>query len=183
MSGVAIGSRRVCGGCAYGVSTLRQHPRAAVAYKQRGFTLLEILVALVIISVLASSVSLALPNSEAAERRASALAWQQQAQWAARQAYARGEDWAWEIRPGEARLLKWQDGHWLPAEERQAAPLALAPGVSVSRLEVDGQVLGDQGRIVFGTVPPIFRLQWQAGSQQWQLLGQANGQISFDGPR
>lgn len=147
----------------------------------RGFTLIEILVALVILGVLASSVVLALPDPAIEERRSSLHAWQAQAEHAALRAAAEARPWAWEIGPHGARLLSRGADGWQPALPPVLLPLA--PGLAVTRLEIDGQPRPLGSRIVFAGTPPLFAIHIAGPSEGWRLAGAANGLIALEPAR
>lgn len=147
----------------------------------RGFTLIEVLVAMAILAIMLTSVSLVLPDPADQARRDSLRSWQRQAETAALQAQRQARAWAWEVGPRSARLLQRAGGQWLPAEGALGTWLPLAEGLSVSALELDGQPLVAGQRIVFDGLPPIFALRITDGQQQWQLSGQPSGLITLEG--
>lgn len=155
--------------------------------RQHGFTLLEILVALCILGILATSVTLSLPDPVASAQREVLQTWQRQLAWTARQARAGGEVWAWELVDGKARILQRRDGHWQDVEDSQPElprPLSGSAKLNLEQAEIDGLSSHRQLRIVFAGTPPIFRLQFaapsEAGEQHWLLIGQANGMILLE---
>lgn len=144
-----------------------------------GFTLIEILVALVIVGVLASSVVLTLPDTALAQRRASVHAWLAQAETAALRAEAQATPFAWQISERQAQLLVLEGDQWHAPAASIASPLALAEGLAVDHLENDGQRLPLGSRILFAGSPPLFVVKISGHGRRWQLDGQPNGTITL----
>lgn len=143
----------------------------------RGFTLIEILVVLILLGILATSVVPALPDSRLGAQRNSARAWQEQAESAARQASREARDWAWQVDAGTARLLVEHAGTWRPAELPAAA---LAAGLALEGLEIDGHAQAPGSLIRFGATPPLFVVRLGDGARHWQIAGQPSGLISLE---
>lgn len=143
----------------------------------RGFTLIEILVVLILLGILATSVVPALPDSRLGAQRNSARAWQEQAESAARQASREARDWAWQVDTGTARLLVEHAGTWRPAELPAAA---LAAGLALEGLEIDGRAQAPGSLIRFGATPPLFVVRLGDGARHWQIAGQPSGLISLE---
>jgi len=143
----------------------------------RGFTLIEILVVLILLGILATSVVPALPDSRLGAQRNSARAWQEQAESAARQASREARDWAWQVDAGTARLLVEHAGTWRPAELPAAA---LAAGLALEGLEIDGRAQAPGSLIRFGATPPLFVVRLGDGARHWQIAGQPSGLISLE---
>lgn len=137
----------------------------------RGYTLVELLVALAIVSVLATSVALALPDPLPARQAASVRAWQQEAQALAARAMAEGRPLAWEIGAQQARVI----------DDPSRAPVDLEAGVQVAALEVDGQRRALPARIAFTDLPEPFVivLRVAGGERGWQLTGRPSGAIDL----
>lgn len=145
----------------------------------RGFTLIEILVVLILLGILATSVVPALPDSRLGAQRDSVRTWQEQAETAARLASHEARDWAWQVDAGTARLLVDKDGTWRPAE-LQPPVQALAPGLSLESLEIEGRIQAPGSLIRFGATPPLFVVRLGDGARHWQIAGQPSGLISLE---
>ncbi len=144
-----------------------------------GFTLIEILVAMLIVGILATSVVLTLPDTGLSQRRASVRGWKTMAETAALRAEARAQPYAWEISETQARLLILERNRWQVPEQAEASTLALAEGLAVDHLENDGQRLPLGSRIVFSGTPPLFVIRIGGHGRSWQLDGQPNGAIAM----
>lgn len=147
--------------------------------RNAGFTLIEILVAMVIVGVLATSVVLTLPDSGLSQRRASVRGWQALAETLALRAEAQAQAYAWEISEREAKLWVLEGGQWqapLPSESNTAI---LAEGLAVDYLESEGQRLPLGSRIVFAGTPPLFSVRISGQGRSWLLDGQPNGNITL----
>ncbi len=143
-------------------------------HRQAGFTLVEILVALVVLGVLATSVVLTLPDPKEAAQRSSVLSWQRQLEEAALRAEAEARPWAWEITAEGSRLLSQRDGRWRSSGE---AAQPLAEGLRLGALEIDGQPRPIHSRIVFAGAAPLFALELSAAHRRWRITGLPNGRI------
>lgn len=130
----------------------------------RGYTLIEMLVALAIVSVLATSVALALPDELPARQSESVRAWQRQAQVLAMRAMGEGRLLAWDI--AEQRASAEGDG------ERQ-----LAGGLKVESVEVEGTLRALPARIEFSDLPPAFVIRIAATDRRWELTGLPSGAV------
>lgn len=146
-------------------------PRRPVA-GLRGFTLLETLVALVILALLGSSLALSLPDAGLAAERQALAAWERAGDETAQRANMEANPQAWELQPRLARSLREQDGLWLPV----GPALPLPEGLTLVQLSIEGQARPAGSRILFGEVPPVFTLVFQ-GRRQWLLQGEASGEI------
>lgn len=150
-----------------------------------GFTLIEILVALVIVGVLAGGIALAMPDPAAAERSAALRDWHRQADLAARRALAGARPWAWEIgqAPGNltaARLLVDENGQWRPAAGADGHWRPLPAGLRLSTLDIEGQTGMTGGRIVFAAIPPLFAVDLDDGGKRWRIAGRPSGAIAME---
>jgi general secretion pathway protein H len=164
----------------------RRRPLSGVGgFAHAGFTLIEILVAMVIVGVLATSVVLTLPDSGLGQRQASVRAWQALAESAALRAEAQAQPYAWEVSEGQARLWVLEGNQWRAPLHPAIHSVALAEGLAVEQLESEGQRLPLGSRIVFAGTPPLFTVRISGHGRRWQLDGQPNGSIrlaesSFD---
>lgn len=148
--------------------------------RARGFTLLEVLVALAILAVLLSSVTLVLPDPVHQQQRESLRAWQRQAESAARWAESEARPWAWQIGPRSARLLQYDAGRWQPAAAGRGDWLALGGGLELTALEIDGQRREPGSLVVYSGVPPLYALHLSDGQRRWLLSGLPSGRVSLE---
>lgn len=153
-----------------------------------GFTLIEILVVMVILGLLAVSVSLTLPDPARQAANDAVQAWRRQAELAARLAEARATPIAWEIGAGQSRLLQLHDRVWLPLAERDLDNAAHAPalpaGLSIRQVDIDGQGMpcnpcAAQQVIFLPGEAPLFRVQLADASRRWSIEGLPNGRIAL----
>lgn len=137
----------------------------------RGYTLIELLVALVIVSVLATSIALTLPDPQPARQAESVRAWQREAQTLATRAMADGRALAWEIGVREARVI----------DEATRAPLPLAAGLHVAALDIDGQQRALPTRLAFADVPDSFIVVIRTTDDErgWQIVGRPSGAVDL----
>ena len=135
----------------------------------RGYTLIELLVALVIVSVLATSIALALPDPQPARQAESIRAWHREAQTLATRAMADGRALAWEVGVVEAQVI----------DEVSRAPLPLAAGLQVAALDVEGQRRSLPARIAFTDVPESFVVVIRTTDDErgWQIVGRPSGAV------
>lgn len=148
-------------------------------HRNSGFTLIEILVAMVIVGVLATSVVLTLPDSGLSQRRASVRGWQALAETVALRAEAQAQPHAWEIGEREAKLWVLEREHWQAPLQSETNTAILAEGLAVDYLESEGQRLPLGSRIVFAGTPPLFSVRISGQGRSWQLDGQPNGSITL----
>ena len=139
----------------------------------RGYTLIEMLVALVIVSVVATSVALALPDPLPTQQSASVRAWQKEAQALSSRAMAEGRVLGWAIDERRATPV---------AGEGPRAALELAPGLVVEAVEVEGARLPLPAHIRFSEVPVLFVIRVTGGERRWQLASRPSGAIDLVGP-
>lgn len=159
----------------------RQAPRPGTA---RGFTLVEILVVLIILSLLATTVSLSLPDMGRQDREAALEAWQRQAERTGLWAEARAATLAWQVSPREARILEVQEGEWVPSRESGGRPLPLPGGLNVTEVLVEGiaRPLGERSALMVfsGSNAPVFVLTLAGTGERWRLAGGPTGRVSLE---
>lgn len=150
---------------------------------EAGFTLLEILVALVIVGILAGAVVVTLPDQAQAEQRQAVEQLAAQAAWAGLLARSNGRDHAWGIEGGRGKI--WQElpgseggGGWLPVGSGSHAQPFLPEGLTLQALEVEGMAVPVSGRVVFSTQPTLFVLYLRGEGRQWLLEGEPSGLVS-----
>ena len=152
---------------------------------EAGFTLLEILVALVIVGILAGAVVVTLPDEGLAGQRRAVEQLAAQAAWAGLQARGSGRDHAWGIDAGQGKV--WQAlpgaegsgvGGWLPVGGTSQPPPSLPQDLSVQALEVEGMAMPVSGWVVFSAQPTLFVLHLRGAGRQWLLEGGVSGLVS-----
>lgn len=164
-------------------ATGNKRPHGAEA----GFTLLEILVALVIVGILAGAVVVTLPDETLAGQHRAVEQLAAQAAWAGLQARSSGRDHAWGIEAGRGAV--WQQmpsseggwsgsGDWLLVSGGADARPSLPEGLSLQALEVEGMVMPASGRVVFSAQPTLFLMHLRGQGRQWLLEGEPSGLVS-----
>lgn len=145
-----------------------------------GFTLVEVLVVMVILAVLAGSISLTLPDERQGRHQAAVEAWQRQAMWAADNSLWQGRPHAWEVGEAGARILIGHQGQWAehPAPESRRQPLP--EGMRVTAIEQEGQSRSFGDSIVFrGGEVPAFHIRLESPHGVWRISGDPGGRIQW----
>ena len=106
---------------------------ALQALRISGFTLIEILVAMAIVGVLATSVVLTLPDNGLSQGRASVRGWQILAETAALRAEAQAQPYAWEITERQAGLWVLEGNQWRAPAQAATNNVGLAEGLAVNQ--------------------------------------------------
>ena len=143
-----------------------------------GFTLIEVLVALVIIGLLATTVSLTLPDAAQAQQRTAVRQLAGQLSQASLHAEAHGQPWRWLLTGGSSRLIP--PGHaGMPGVDALAVALAWPEGLRLTALEYEGQTVSPPSPLRLGFPPPIFALTLDGSGRRWRIDGDASGHIQI----
>lgn len=158
--------------------------------RQRGFTLVELLVALVILGVLATSVTLALPDAGLERQREVVRRLADQLAWANLQAEAHGQSLVWQLHGQTSRLSLTENMSSNPADEPPpvaagtaalaGGPVTLPDGLGLSRLEYEGQLLAPAARLNLTYPPAIFVLTLGGTGRRWRVSGDASGHVGIE---
>lgn len=146
-----------------------------------GFTLVEILVALVILAVLAGGISLTLPDPARARQQQAVQDWFWQLQRAAELSLRQGRPHAWSPGPEGRQLLRHADGSWQVLAGPDGQPRPLDREQRLERLEVEGQALGLEGRIIFPAgQSPRFQVDIAGSTGRWRIQGSPSGRMALE---
>ncbi len=138
----------------------------------KGFTLLEVLVVLVIIGVLATSVSLALPDAGQSRQRDVVHQLAAQLSRAGLDAESHGLAWHWQLTDSGSRLT--------PPPRPGAATAAVVnwpAGLQLHSIEYEGRPRALNSVLQLGYPPAIYALTLSAKGRQWRIDGDASGQV------
>ncbi len=149
---------------------------------QRGFSLIEILVVLVIISVFTSLAVVTLESVQSRNNDEEVLRLQRLLEMAADYSDTRGTPLAVEFLPNGYRFSAMQtNGEWRlifapsPFSER-----SWSEGVRVVRLDLDGVRQNEPLRLVFGSEPPEYRLVLALPDGRKTLSGTISGVVGLE---
>lgn len=145
-----------------------------------GFTLVEVLVAILIVSIMVAGISLTLPDNRHRQEETLVEAMQTQANRAIQTSFWSGRAHAWEILPSGSRVLIRQDDIWQPATDPWSKFKALPEGMRISSLEVNGESKSLGTRIIFqrGALPD-FKLVIEAPNGQWHFFSRPDNQVHW----
>ncbi|MBK9220234.1 MAG: hypothetical protein RJA63_355 [Pseudomonadota bacterium] len=149
---------------------------------QRGFSLIEILVVLVIISVFTSLAVLTLESVQGRNNDEEVLRLQRLLEMAADYSDTRGTPLAVEFLPNGYRFSAMQtNGEWrLIFAPSPFAERSWPDGVQVARLEVDGVHQNEPLRLVFASEPPEYKLVLALPEGRKTLLGTLSGMVGLE---
>lgn len=151
----------------------RPHCRAR---GQSGFTLLEILVALIIIGILATTVTLAMPDTAQSQQRETVRQLADQLSRANLDAEAHGLAWHWVLTENGSHLTPPPHlGRIGPAAT--ATAIAWPNGMRFHSLDFEGQSLAPNTPLRLGYPPAIFTLTLNGNGRQWRIDGEPSGQV------
>lgn len=145
-----------------------------------GFTLVEVLVVMVILAVLAGSVSLSLPDDRLGRQQAAVEAWFRQARWAVDRSLWMGRPHAWEVGEAGARVLARREGLWTSLDAPESRMRPLPDGLRVILIENEGLVRRPGERIVFrGGEGSPFMIRLESSLGAWSISGNPSGRIEW----
>lgn len=152
----------------------------------RGFTLVEVLVVVAMISIMLAAVRLTLPDTRLQAQQLCLTQLQQQADKAMNSSLYRGRPYAWEVGETALRILQRdnQDGTtWVSAGTAgdQESVVTLKEDLVIKQLSINGKVEPLGTLVVFsGGLSPPFEILLAADGRQWQLSGDPAGRIRLE---
>lgn len=149
-------------------------PRAS-----RGFTLIEVMVVLVIMGLVATSLTLGLDSLRGRDVDQALRRLRLVMEATADRAAVRGRPIALELLPDGYRFSALDpDDNWRPLNDPPVfTEKALPAGLTWRGLRLDGQGQADGTRLQFGTQPPEYELRLTTPSGEALLTGKANGEV------
>jgi len=146
----------------------------------RAFTLVEILVVVVILSVLATTVQITLPDNERQRQIAAIEAWKLQIERAVVNSQYRHSRYGLRVNLNSLQTMLGSSGGWGVAENEPR--LELPKGMIVTNIRLNGEqhAAGVIVPIVLGQMTP-FSMQFVGDDRRWKLAGTPNGNILISG--
>ncbi len=153
-----------------------------VAEKQRGFTLLELLVALVVMSIMLSIAAVQLMPDEQVQLREEAERLAFLMEQAGATARAGGQALAWSGNGKEFRFWKkTRQGEWQRVEQDALLrPRSLPDAVRIAALEIGGSSAQPGAMVLLSpeTAAPMFRIRLASGERQVMIAGNGIGAVA-----
>jgi len=148
---------------------------------QRGFTLIEVMVVLSLLAMLAQGLYMSIGALQSRDRDRAVDALRLRLAFAAERAWVRGQPLAFERTPEGYRFLaRDAGGRWQPvADSSVLAERRLPDALRWSALEVEGRAGSGDTLLVFGPVPPSFRLELGDGKGWRATLGGRDGRVEW----
>lgn len=149
---------------------------------QRGFSLIEILIVLVIIAVFAGLMTMSVDGVQSRRGEEEVARLQRLLEMASDFSDTHGTPLALELLPNGYRFSAMQtNGEWqLLFAPSPFAERSWGEGVHVSKLELEGTVASEPWRIIFGTEPPEYRLTLSTPERSQTLVGSISGMVSVE---
>jgi general secretion pathway protein H len=148
----------------------------------RGMTLVELLVVIAIIGVMAVGVGLTIGAVVDRGARDEATRLAAVLESFSVQARSSGRPLAWSHSGDRYRF--WQrdtEGRWSAvAGDRDFGPRQLPASARISRVELDGQVLTADQKLVFSLTPPLFRITLGEGEATYRVRGSPSGRVQVE---
>lgn len=150
----------------------------------RGFTLIEVMVVLVIMGLVATSLTLGLDSLRGRDADQALRRLRLVMEATADRAAVRGRPIALELLPDGYRFSALDpDDNWRPLNDPPVfTDKALPAGLAWRGLRLDGQGQADSTRLQFGTQPPEYELRVATPAGEALLTGKANGEVVLQLP-
>ncbi|NML27541.1 prepilin-type N-terminal cleavage/methylation domain-containing protein [Zoogloea dura] len=154
------------------------------AHPSRGFTLIEVMVVLVIMGLVATSLTLGLDSLRGRDVDQALRRLRLVMEATADRASVRGRPIALELLPDGYRFSALDaDDNWRPLNDPPVfTEKTLPTGLAWRGLRLDGQGQADSTRLQFGTQPPEYELRLATPSGEALLTGKANGEVVLQLP-
>lgn len=150
---------------------------------QRGLTLIEVMVVLLIVGITAGTLSLGVDAVRAQDTERAVERLRRVLETAASRAQVRGQPLAVEFSADGYRFFALHpDGRWIPYSDPPLLTERRFPErLAVAALTARGQA-GGKRRLVFGASAPAFELQLDTGDGRVTLTGSPSGRVNATAP-
>jgi len=150
--------------------------------RQRGFTLIEVMVVLVILGISVTAVTFSIEGLQARETERELQRLRLVLERAGERAAVRGTPIAVEFLPGRYRFSQLDaDGHWRPFNEGESlSERELPEGVRWADLTVEGRKPEPNSPLVFGSEMPQFDLRLSAPGNLRRYVSHPDGSVTME---